>query len=67
MNTLSKQVYNNTAVKDVIFQRIQKSDGYEVASSLRYLEEYDMEGEIPTIIMSLYTDPNTMETNHIGM
>ena len=59
MNTLSKQVYNYTAVKDAIFQRIQKSDGYEVASSLRDLEEYDMEGEIPTIIMSLYTDPKT--------
>ena len=28
----SKQVYTYTAVKDVIFQKVQKSYGYEVAS-----------------------------------
>ena len=62
-----KQVYTYTAVKDVIFQRLKKCYGYEVASSLRYLEEYNMEGEIPTRIMRLDMDTNRREINHIGL
>ena len=33
----------------------------------RDLEEYDVEGERPTRIMSLQTYPNTGDTNHIGL
>ena len=36
-------------------------------SSLIYLEEYDIEGERPTIIMSLETYPNTKEIHQIGL
>ena len=67
MTSSSKQVYTYTAVKEVIFQKVQKSYGYEVARSLRVLEEYDTEGEIPTIIMNLETDPSTKETNKISL
>ena len=58
MTRVSKQFYTYTAVKKVIFQKVQKSYGYEVPSSLRDLEEYGMEYEIPTIMMSLDTDTN---------
>ena len=61
-----KKVYTYTEVKDVIFQKVQKSYGYEVASSLSYLEEYDTERKIPTRIMSLKTDTNTTDTDKIG-
>ena len=62
-----KQVYTYTSVKDVIFQRVLKSYGYEVISSLRDLEEYDTEVEIPTRIMIQDKDPNISETDHIGL
>ena len=54
-------------VKDILFQRVRKSYGYEVESSLRGLEEYDMEGEIPTIIMIIDTDPSTRDANNRGL
>ena len=38
-----------------------------MASSWRDLEEYDIEGEIPTIIVSLEIDLNTKETDQIGL
>ena len=41
MRSSSKQVYTYTAVKDTIVQKVKKAYGYEVASSLRDLEEYD--------------------------
>ena len=62
-----KTICTYTAVKDVIFQIVQKSYGYEVASSLRDIEEYYMEGERPTIIMILDMDPNTRKTNQISL
>ena len=46
---------------------MKKSHDYEVERSLRDIEEYDTKGEIPTRIMSLEADPNTRETNHIGL
>ena len=46
---------------------MQKSYGCEVDILLKDLEEYDMEVERPTIIMILETDPNTIETDQIGM
>ena len=67
MTSSSKQIYTYMSVKDVISQRVKKSYGYEVEILLRDIEEYDMEGERPTIIMSLETDPNTRETNHISL
>ena len=67
MESSSKQVYTYIAVKDGIFQRVQKSYGYYVINSVMDLEEYDMEGERATSITSLETDLNTKETNHIGM
>ena len=36
-------------------------------SLLRDLEEYYMEGEIPTRIASLEMDPNTKDTDQIGL
>ena len=39
-------------VKNVIVKKLQKYFGYEVASSLNNLEEYVIEVEIPTRIMS---------------
>ena len=38
-----------------------------MASSLRDLEEYDAEGEIPTRIASLEMYPNTKDTDQIGL
>ena len=67
VTSLSKQFYTYTSVMDTIFHRVQRAYGYEVASSLRSIEEYDMIGKIPTIIMSLYTDTNTRDTNNIGL
>ena len=67
MTSPSKQVYTYTAVKDIIFQRVQKAYGCEVKSLLRDLDEYDMECERPTRIMILETYPNTRETNHISL
>ena len=46
---------------------MQKAYGYEMANSSRNIEEYCLEGEIPTSIMSLETDPITTETDQIGM
>ena len=47
--------------------KVQKSYVYDAVSSLRDMEEYGIEGEIPTIIMSLETDPNTKKTYKIGL
>ena len=52
---------------DIIVQKVQTVYGYEVASSLMDLEEYDMEGEIPTRIMSLEANTNTKDTYQIGL
>ena len=54
MTILSKQVYTYTAVRNVIVNKAQKAYVYGVASSLSNIEEYGIEGEIPTRIMSLY-------------
>ena len=54
-------------VKDLIVEKVQKYYEYEVVSSLMYLEEYDIEGEITTRIMSLDTDTSMKETNQIGL
>ena len=54
-------------VKDVLLQKVQNNYGYKVASSLIYLTEYEIEGERPTRIMIPETDPNTKETNQIGL
>ena len=62
-----KQVYTYTAVKDVIFHRVKKHYGYEVASSSRNLEEYEKEVERPTRVMILETKTNTRDTNQIGL
>ena len=62
-----KQVYTYTSVKYLIVQIVQRAYGYEVAGSLRDLEEYDTEGEIPTRIMIQDKDPNISETDHIGL
>ena len=67
MTSSSKQIYTYMSVKDVISQRVKKSYGYEVEILLRDIEEYEMEGERSTIIMSLETDTNRRETNHISM
>ena len=67
MTSPRKQVYTYTSVKDLIVQIVQRAYGYEVAGSLRYLEEYDTEGERPTILTSLYMDLNTGETDQIGL
>ena len=67
MTISSKQVYNYTAVKDVIFHKVQKYYGYEVAITFRDVEESDIEGEIPTRIMILEMDPGTKDTNQIGL
>ena len=64
MTRSSKQVYTYTEVKDVIFHKLQKYYVYEVASSLRDIEAYDMEGKRPTRI-SLDMDTNTRSTNQI--
>ena len=58
MTSLIKQAYTYTAVKDVILHKVKKSYGYDVESSLRGLEEYDIGGEIPTRVMSLETYNN---------
>ena len=52
-------------VKVVVFHILQKSYGYGVESSLRYIEEYYMEGERPTRIMILDIDSNTREVDDI--
>ena len=67
MTSYSKQVYTYTAVKDTIFHKVQTSYGCEVGSSLRDLEEHDMKGEIPTIIMNIETNTNTKDTDQISM
>ena len=54
-------------VRDTIVQNVQKIYGYEVASPLRDLEEYGMEGERPKIIMSLEANPNKKDTDQIGL
>ena len=61
---IKQQVHIYTAVKDVFFQKAYE---YEVVSSLRHLWEYNIEGEIPTIIMILETDPNTSENDQIDL
>ena len=38
------QVYIYTSVNDMILQIVSKAYGFEVASLLRYIEEYDMYG-----------------------
>ena len=63
MTSSSKQVYTYIAFQETIFQKVQKSNGYEVESSLKYLEEYDIKGERRTRIMSLETDTSTKDTN----
>ena len=62
-----EKVYTYTSVKDVIVQRVKKHDGCKVASLLRDIREYDMEGERTTIITKLEMYRNTRETNHIGL
>ena len=53
MKIFIKQVFTYTSVKEIFVQKVQKFYEYEVASSLRDIEEYYMEGERPTIIMIL--------------
>ena len=67
MTSSIKQVYTYTSVKDLIFQIVKKSYGYDVDISLGYLDEYDMEGERPTIIVIQKMDPNTRDTDHTSM
>ena len=67
MISSSKQVYTYTAVRYILFHKVQKSYGYEVLISFRDIEEYCMEYERPTKIMSLNTDPNTRDTDQIGL
>ena len=67
MKKYSKQVYTYKSAKDVISQRMKKFYGYEVESSLRDIEEYDMWGEIPTITTQQEMDTNTRKTSHIGI
>ena len=52
VTNLSKTFYTHMTVKNVIVKKLQKYFGYEVASSLNNLEEYVIEVEIPTRIMS---------------
>ena len=61
MTISNKQVYTYTVVKDLIFHKVQEYYGYNVASSLRDLEDYYTEGEIPTRIMIIDIDPNMKE------
>ena len=58
MTSLIKQAYTYTAVKDVIVHKVKKFYVYDVESSLRGIEEYDMGGEITTRVMSLETYNN---------
>ena len=67
MKIYRKQIYTYTSVKDIILKRVGKAYGYEVESLLRDLEEYYMEGERLTRIMSLDTDNKTRDTNQTGM
>ena len=46
---------------------MRKDYGYDVESSLRYLEESYMEGERFARIMRLETHPNTRQTYQIGL
>ena len=55
------------ALKNIIVQIVQTYYGYEVQSSLKDLEEYYMEGKIPTRMMSQQTDNNTRDTDKIGL
>ena len=66
MKISSKQVYTYTEVKGEFSYKVQKAYIYDAESSLRYLEEYKIEGERTTGIMSLEKDPNKRETYQIG-
>ena len=46
---------------------MKKTYGHEVEISLSFIEEYDIEDKIPTIIMNLYMYPNTKDTDQIGL
>ena len=67
MTRSNKQGYTYTEFKDITVQKVQKYYGYDVASSLRGLQQYDMEIDRPTRISIMDTDTNTKETYQIGL
>ena len=67
MTIFDQTLYTHTEVKDALVQKFKEYYGYDVTSSLKDIEEYGIESEIPKIIMIRENDPNTKETYKIGL